>query len=125
MPSAEELAGGQPPQIQIAPGAEPQGGDIEAILQALEQALSQSLDQEGYIDLDQLATVWNQIAQQMGVTVPFETILDMIKSNPAMIQPIIEKLGIIGIIANGVKHGGEELSGMGSGAMGAPQTGGL
>ena len=114
------LAGGAPQQtppqqVQAAPG-NVQGGDQQLILQALEQALSQSIDEQGYVDVRRLAQVWPQIAQQLGLNIPFETVLQMIKQNPEMVQELLQKLGIVGITVDGRQIGAEELSGMGSGA---------
>ena len=115
MPNGQELAGAPPQQVQVATD-NVQGGDQQLILQALEQALSQSMDEQGYVDVRKLAQVWTQVAQQLGLNIPFETVLQMIKQNPEMIQELLQKLGITGITIDGRQIGAEELSGMGSGA---------
>ena len=118
---AEQLAGGgvpqqaPPQQVQVATN-NVQGGDQQLILQALEQALRQSMDGQGYVDIQKLAQVWPQVAQQLGLNIPFETVLQMIQQNPEMIEELIQTLGIAGIISDGRQIGAEELAQMGGGA---------
>ena len=115
MPNGQELAGAPPQQVQVATGSV-QGGDQQLILQALEQAIQQSVDEQGYVDVRKLAQVWPQIAQQLGLNIPFETVLQMIKQNPEMISELVQKLGLAGITVDGRQIGAEELSGQGAGA---------
>ena len=119
MPDPAQLAGAPPQQVQVATGAPPQGGDQQLILQALEQAIGQAVDEEGFVDVAQLAQVWPQVAQQLGLNIPFETVLQMIKQNPQLIEELINKLGLAGIkLPDGRTLSGEELAGIGSGATG-------
>ena len=124
----QQMAGGMPQQgmpqqaspqqVQVAPGASPVGGDQEKILEVLSQAIRQSVDQRGYVDVQKLAQIWPQIAQQLGVNIPFETVLQMIGQNPEMIQGIITQLGLSGIIVDGRAISEQELSQMaGAGQM--------
>lgn len=113
---AANLAGGAPQQaapqqVQVAPGAAPQGGDQQLILQVLEQAITQSVDESGFVDVKALAQLWPQVAQQAGLNIPFETVLQMIQANPEMVQEIIMKHGLAGITVDGRQISGQELSG--------------
>lgn len=129
------LAGGgapqqaPPQQIQASPG-NVQGGDQQLILQALEQAISQAVDEQGYVDVRKLAQIWPQVAQQLGLNIPFEAVLQMIKQNPEIIEELVQKLGLAGIVVDGRQIGAEELAGQGAGASaglpgGQVQTGGV
>ncbi len=113
------LAGAPPQQVQVATGAPPQGGDQQLILQALEQALTQSIDQEGYVDVAKLQQIWPQVAQQLGLNIPFETVLQMLQQNPEMIEEMVQRIGAIGIrLPDGRTLTGEQLAGIGTGATG-------
>lgn len=121
MANGAELAGGAAPQqVQAAPG-NVQGGDQQLILQAVEQAIQQSVDAQGFVDVKKMAQIWPQVAQQLGLNVPFETVLQMIQQNPEILQELIQRLGLAGIVIDGRQIGAEELSGIGTGATGAPQ----
>jgi hypothetical protein len=120
MANGQEMAGAPPQQVQVATN-NVQGGNQRLILQALEQAIQQSVDQQGYVDIQKLAQVWPQVAQQLGLNIPFQTVLQMIQQNPGMIEELVTRLGLAGIIINGRQISAEELSGMGSGAMGGGQ----
>ena len=122
MPDPSQLAGAAPQQIQAAPG-NVQGGDQQLILQALEEALRNSVDQNGYVDVMKLAQIWPQVAQKLGLNIPFQSVLQMIQQNPEMIVELVQKLGLAGIIVNGRQISAEELSQSGSSAGGAPQGG--
>jgi hypothetical protein len=124
---AQQMAGGgqvPPQQVQVAPNASPVGGDQQKILEVLSQAIRQSVDQRGYVDVQKLAQIWPQIAQQLGVNIPFETVLQMIGQNPEMIQGIITQLGLSGIIVNGRAISEQELSQMAGGQSGGGQMAG-
>ena len=116
--------GVSPQQVQVAPGASPVGGDQEKILEVLSQAIRQSVDQRGYVDVQKLAQIWPQIAQQLGLNIPFETVLQMIGQNPEMIQGIITSLGLSGIIVDGRAISEQELSQMAGGASAGGQMAG-
>ena len=117
----EMMAGaGGGPQPVIAPGEQPQGVDTQAIIQALEMGLQQSVNEQGYVDIQKLATLWPQIAQQVGLDVPFQTVMQLLSQNPEIISSIVEQLGIAGImLPNGELLTAEQLAGVGSGATGA------
>ena len=122
MANGAELAGGAPQQAQVATGAPEQGGgDQQLILQALEQAIGQAVDEQGFVDVKALAQVWPQVAQELGLNIPFEAVLQMIQQNPEIIQELIQKLGLAGIVVDGRQIGAEELAQQGGG--GAPGGG--
>jgi hypothetical protein len=115
---AQGLAGGQGAP-QIAPGGEaPQGVDMQAIQQALQQAISQVVDESGFVDVRKLIAVWPQIAQQLGINIPFETVLSMIGNNPDIISNIIVEMGLAGITVDGNQITADQLAGAASGAVG-------
>ena len=111
--SPQQMAGAAPQQVQAAPNVPPTGGDQGAILEVLQQAIRQSVNQQGYVDINRLIQIWPQIAQQLGVNIPFETVLQMIQQNPEMIQGIITQLGLSGLIIDGKVIGEQELTQMG------------
>lgn len=106
-----QAAGGAPQdQARVAPGAPTQGGpDPQAIMKALAQAVQQSVDQEGFVDMNKLVEVWPQVAQQAGIDIPFEAILAMLQSNPEILESLIQELGLAGMIIDGQKVTGEML----------------
>lgn len=115
-------AGGAPPmagggQPQVAPGAAPQGGNPEQLMQVLEAAIQQAVDENGYVDLKKLVEIWPQVAQQAGVNVPFETVMQMVQQNPEILNDLIARLGLAGVIVDGQVISAEQLSGMGTGAV--------
>ena len=105
--------GGVPPpqeQPRIAPGAPPQGGpDPQAIQEALVTALQQSVDQQGFVDMNKFIQIWSQVAQQVGLDIPFEAILAMIDQNPEILEGLISQLGLAGMIIDGQKVTGAML----------------
>ena len=117
----DQLAGGGAPQV--APGAPPQGVDPAAIMQVLQQAIQASVDEQGFVDVKQLATIWPQVAQQAGVNIPFETVLQMIQQNPEVIVEIVQQMGLAGIVVDGRQISAEELANVGGGATGNPNSG--
>ena len=122
MPPPQALQGGQPsqpPQGTIAPGQAQVGGDITKVLEIHSQAIQQTVDPQGYVDMQRLIQMWPQLAQQMGINIPFQTVLQLIQQNPDMVSDIIVKHGLAGITLNGRKISAEQLAGMGSGASGA------
>lgn len=120
MPNGQELAGAPPQQVQVATG-DMQGGDQQLIMQAIEQSISQAIDESGYLDIKRWAQIWPQVAQQLGLNIPFETVLQFIEQNSEMLEGLLEKLGIAGITVDGRQIGVEELAGIGSGANGFTQ----
>ena len=135
MPNSASLAGGQMPTgaTEQAPAAPTGNADLQSLLPSLKEALQAAVDQNGYLDLNKLYEVWPQIAQKYGIQVPFDTILKMIAQQPEIIHPIVQELGIIGIIKDGKQISGEELAGQGGGvpagsgqmASGQPPQGGI
>ena len=111
--SSPQQMAGAPQQVQAAPNAPPTGGDQGAILEVLQQAIRQSVNQQGYVDINRLVQIWPQIAQQAGLNIPFETVMQMIQQNPEMIQGIITQLGLSGLIIDGKVIGEQELTQMG------------
>lgn len=99
--------GGQPP-IQATPD-QVSGGDPQKIKQALEAAIQQCVNQQGFVDMNKLVQVWPQISQQMGINVPFQTVLQMIQQDPTLVEDIINQMGLSGIIVNGKMISAEEL----------------
>ena len=107
-----------PPQGQITPEQSNVGGDMNKLLEVLGMAIQQSVDEQGYVDVQQLIAIWPQIANQAGITIPFETVMQMIQQNPNIISDLVVRFGLSGIVANGRRISAEQLSGLGSGAIG-------
>jgi hypothetical protein len=93
----------------VATGAPPQGGDIQQMIPLLEAAIQQAVDQEGFVDLDKLIAIWPQIAQQAGIEVPFEVVMQMVAQQPEALTEIIQKLGLAGLTKDGQKIPAEQL----------------
>ena len=107
-----QASGQQPPQGTVTPeGAQP-GAQIQKLMEAVKAAVQQSVDQEGYVDFDKLVQIWPQIAQQMGMNVPFQTVWQLINQNPDMLDKIISEMGIAGLIKDGRRYSGEQLQQM-------------
>lgn len=127
MNPAMMAGGGQPqqpsPQTQIAPGnattANPQ--KVQEVLKAV---IQQTVDEQGYVDMNRLVQMWPQIAQQMGVNIPFQTVLQLIQQNPTMLEDIIVQMGLAGININGKRLSAEQILGSGTGAGGSMGMGG-
>lgn len=113
---AAQMAQGTPPQGTIAPGQAQVGGDIGKVMEALSAAVQQAVNEQGYVDLDQLTAIWPQISQQMGVNVPFQTVMQLVNQNPDIVGDIVAKHGLAGIVVNGKHISAEQLSGTSSGA---------
>lgn len=114
---AATMAGGAPPQgqpqtgvgnVQSTPG-QTQASDPGKIKQALEAALQQVVDKNGYIDMNKLVTLWPQVAQQFGINIPFQTVLQMLQQDPSLIEDIISQMGLAGITVHGKNISAEEL----------------
>lgn len=114
MSNAAMMAGGMPPQapqqqqVQVAPG-QVSGGDPQKIKAALKAAIQQSVDKNGYVDMNKLVQVWPQISQQMGINIPFQTVLQMVQQYPSLIEDVITEMGLAGIIVNGKMISAEQL----------------
>lgn len=108
----------QPPQGQITPGQSNVGGDINKLLEVLGMAIQQTKDEQGFVDVQQLIAMWPQLAQQAGLNIPFQTVWQMIQQQPELLNELVVRYGLSGIMANGRRITAEQLAGMGSGAMG-------
>lgn len=117
MANAAALAGGAPPQqpqqpdpnaVQVSPG-QASGGDRGKIIQALEMDIKNSVDQNGYVDMNKLVQQWPQVAQQLGLNIPFQTVMQMVQQDPEMIADIINQMGLAGIIVNGKQISADQL----------------
>jgi len=120
MDPAQMASGSQPslsPQTQIAPGAN-QTANPQKLMQALKACIQQSVNQQGYVDMNKLVLAWPQISQQMGINIPFQTVLQLIQQNPDMLDQIIVEMGLAGIIVNGRTISSQELMGQATGASG-------
>ena len=118
---AAMMAGGAPPQTQTQPqqgvGQPPvqsvpgqaTGGDRGKIIQALEMDIKNSVNQQGYVDMNKLVQQWPQVAQQVGINVPFQTVMQMVQQDPSLIEDIINQMGLSGIIVNGKMISAEQL----------------
>lgn len=116
--------GGMPP-IQATPG-QVSGGDPQKIKAALEAAIKQSVNQQGYVDMNKLVQMWPSVSQQFGLNIPFQTVMQMIQQDPSLVEDIINQLGLAGIIVNGKMISAAELlqqaQGGGGGASAAQGT---
>lgn len=125
-PQTQPQQGGMPP-VQATPD-QVTGGDPQKVKEALKQAISQCVNQQGYVDMNKLVQVWPQISQQMGINVPFQTVLQMIQQDPSLVEDIIAQMGLAGIIVNGKMISAEELlnqsqSGSSAATASGPATG--
>ena len=108
----------QSPQGQVTPEQSNVGGDINKLLEVLGMAIQQTVDEQGFVDVQQLIAIWPQIAQQAGINIPFQTVFQMIQQNPNILNDLVVRYGLAGIKVNGRTIGAEQLAGMGSGALG-------
>lgn len=113
---ASSMAGAPQQSVQVAPG-QASVGDPKQLLGVLGEALKQAVDEKGYVDLNKLVTIWPQVAQAAGVNVPFQTVMQLIQQNPQLLQDLIVRLGLAGVIADGKVVSADQLAGMGSGAV--------
>lgn len=127
MNPAQMAQGGQPAQGPqqapqstgtIAPGQSQVGGDVQKVIKALEAGIQQCVDQQGYVDLQKLIQIWPQIAQQAGINIPFQTVMQLVKQDPGMIDDLIVRHGLSGIIVNGQRVSAEQMAGIATGASG-------
>ena len=122
MNPAQMASGGSqmpmPPQGQVTPQQSNVGGDINKVLEVLGQAIQQAVDEQGYVDMNTLVSIWPQIAQQGGVNIPFQTVMQLIQQNPEMISDLIVRYGLAGITMDGRRIPAEQLAGVGTGANG-------
>ena len=113
---AQAMAGGMPPQQGMPPqGAPPQQGapsgqmDVQAIIEALKQALPQVTDPKGYVDVAKLIMLWPQLSPD----IPFQVVMQLIEQNPDILTDIIAQFGLAGIIANNRVVSADELAALG------------
>lgn len=116
MASGSGQQGGTNPQTQITPG-QTTSSNPQAMIDALEAVVKQTVDARGYVDMNKLILLWPQISQQMGINVPFQTVMQMLEQNPELIADMITRLGLAGIISNGKTLSAQQLIGMGIGAV--------
>ena len=109
---------GQMPQGQAVPGQSNVGGDINKLLEVLGMAIQQTKDEQGFVDVQQLIAMWPQIAQQAGLNIPFQTVWAMIQQQPELMNDLVVRYGLSGIMVNGRRITAEQLAGMGSGVTG-------
>lgn len=118
LPGMGQQAQMQPPQGQITPEQSNVGGDINKLLEVLGMAIQQTKDEQGFVDVQQLIAMWPQMAQQAGLNIPFQTVWQMIQQRPELLNDLVVRYGLNGIMYNGRRITAEQLSGMGSGATG-------
>lgn len=123
--SANLAGGGVPEQAGTGTG-EAMGGAVpgqgmENLLPALKEVLQASMDQQGFVDLNKLVQLWPQVAQKYGLQMTVEQLMQMVQQDPDAIEPILQELGIVGIMKDGKQITGEELAGQtGGGSMQGP-----
>ena len=75
------------------------------------------------MDINKLVQVWPQIAQQMGIDIPLQTILQYIQSHPEMLVGMVQELGLSGVIVDDKQIGIDQLGGGGGENAEPMQTG--
>lgn len=122
MNPAQMAGGGGAPtpvqQTQIAPGQAQVGANMDKVMQALSMAIQQCVDQQGYVDMQKMITLWPQIAQQTGLNIPFQTVLQLIDQNPQILEDLIARHGLAGMVINGQRITAEQMAGQATGATG-------
>jgi hypothetical protein len=119
----EQMAGGGMPQspqagTQVAPGQATVGADMKKVTEALGMAVQQCVDQQGFVDMNKLVALWPQIAQQTGLNVPFQAVMQLIQQNPQLLEDLVVRYGLAGMVHNGQRITAEQMVGMQSGASG-------
>lgn len=127
-PQMMASGGGQPPsqgtnpQTQISPGnamvANPQ-----KIVEAIKAVVQQCVDSQGFVDMNKVVQMWPQIAQQMGINIPFQVVMQMMSQHPEILDAIIQQMGLAGVIKDGQRITSEQLMGMSNGANSPMQQG--
>lgn len=119
----QQMAGGGMPSpaqtTQVAPGQAQVGGNMEKVIQAIGMAVQQSVDQQGFVDLNKLVAMWPQIAQQLGINIPFQTVMQLIQQNPSILEDLVVRYGLSGMVINGQRITAEQMAGQVTGASGA------
>lgn len=108
---------GQSPVTSV-PGQAQVGTDITKVINVLGMAIQQAVDEQGFVDVQQLVAIWPQVAQQGGVNIPFQTVMQLIQQNPNLVSDLIVRNGLAGITMNGRRISAEQLAGIGTGAVG-------
>lgn len=116
MPQGGQAPQGMSPQTQVSP-EQVNTANPGKILEALKAAVQQTVDQQGYVDIEKLIMSWPMIAKQFGITVPFATVWQMIEQNPNMLEDIVTNMGLAGIISKGQRISAQQLVGQGTGAV--------
>ena len=104
--------GGMPqqPQVQAVPG-QTQTGDPRKIMDALQAAIQQAVNSQGYVDLNKLILLWPQISKQFGINIPFQTVMQLIKQNPSILENLVVRYGLSGMVVNGQRITAEQMAG--------------
>ncbi len=117
---AAAAAGGMPPQQGMPQQGMPQQGamqeeednngqvPIDEIVETLKQVIPQALDQNGYLDLSKLLMIWQQYSK-----IPFQAVMQVLESNPDLLENILVEGQFSGIIVNGKTISIEEMTAMG------------
>ena len=126
-PSNMQTQPGQTNNMQIAPGQAPGGIDPNKIEQLLKTIIPQAVDEQGYVSLVKLATIWPQISQQYGINMPFQSFLELIGTDPK-IEELVDRLvvsyGLAGIVdKDGQRITAEQMQGIQTGATGGAPGG--
>ena len=131
------MAGGQmPPQqaqqppppsqtTQIAPGQAQVGGNMEKVIQAIGMVIQQAVDKQGFVDMQKVIQLWPQVAQQLGINIPFQTVWQLIQQNPNILENLVTRYGLSGMIVNGQRISAEQMAGLATGASGGMPQGGM
>ena len=112
-----QMAGGAPQMpspaqtTQVAPGQAQVGGNMEKVIQAIGMAIQQAVDQQGYVDMNKLIQLWPQIAQQLGINIPFQTVMQLIQQNPTILEDLVNRYGLSGMVVNGQRITAEQMAG--------------
>lgn len=111
MGAAQAAAGGtapqQPPMTAVAPGSTVTT-QITEVIAALKKLLPQVVEQNGYVNMDRLITMWPSFSQ-----VPFQVVMQLIQQNPELLNELISQFGLNGIISQGKVISADELAALG------------
>ena len=123
---ASMMAGAQNPQPQISPEGGVGGVDPNKLKDAIRMLVEQSVNQQGYVDLEKAIQMWPQVSQQLGINIPLETLIQMIQKDPSLIENIVQQMGLAGIIYKGkILESGADAAGGGASPVGGNPQGGL
>lgn len=119
-----QMAGGAPQMpspaqtTQVAPGQAQVGASMDKIMQAIGMIVQQAVDKQGFVDMNRVISMWPQVAQQLGINIPFQTVWQLIQQNPNLLESIVVKYGLSGMIVNGQRISAEQMAGQVTGATG-------